>query len=78
VVEVQLVGELAAGHADLLRVDDHDVITHVDMRAVIGLVLALQAMGDLRREPTERLAVGVDEEPVAPDGAGPGEYGSHR
>src|SRR5262249_10823471 len=51
--------------------------THVDVRAVISLVLALQAMGNLRSETTERLVAGVDNEPIAADGTGLGKYGLH-
>src|SRR2546430_9805945 len=56
----------------------HDVVAHVHVRAVISLVLALEAMGDLRGQPPERLVAGVDDEPIAPDGTGPGKYGLHR
>src|SRR5690348_10561800 len=78
VVVVDLVGELAPGDPDLLRVHHHDVIAHVDVRAVVGLVLALEAVGDLRGEPTQGLVAGVDDEPVTADGAGLGKYGLHR
>src|SRR5215469_18208399 len=78
VVVVDLVRQLAPGDADLLRIHHDDVITHVDVRAVIGLVLALQAMGDLRGQAAERLVAGVDDEPIAADGGGLGEYGLHR
>src|SRR4029077_20483764 len=77
-VVVDLVGELAPGDTDLLGVDHHDVVAHVHVRAVISLVLALGAVGDLRGQPPERLAAGVDDEPIATDGTGPGKYGLHR
>src|SRR5256714_11189986 len=77
-VVVDLVGELAPGDTDLLRIDHHDVVAHVHVRAVVSLVLALEAMSDLRGQPPERLVAGVDDEPIAPDGTGPGEYGLHR
>src|SRR2546430_11996862 len=56
----------------------HDVVAHVHVRAVVSLVLALEAMSDLRGQPPERLVAGVDDEPIAPDGTGPGKYGLHR
>src|SRR5271170_1782364 len=77
VVVVDLVGELAPGDADLLRVHDDDVVAHVHVRAVVSLVLALEAMGDLRGKPPEGLVAGVDNEPIAADGAGLGKYGLH-
>ncbi len=39
------------------------------MRAVVGLVLALQAMGDLGGQAPERFVAGIDDEPVAANGA---------
>src|SRR5215469_2297972 len=78
VVVVDLVGELAPGDADLLRVHHHDVIAHIDVGAVVSLVLALQTMGDLRGEAPQRLVARVDDEPVAADGRGLGKYGLHR
>src|SRR5271170_1101773 len=77
VVVIDLVGELAPGDADLLRVHDDDVIAHVHVRAVVRFVLALEAMGNLRGQPPERLVARVDEEPVTADGAGIGKYGFH-
>src|SRR5882762_9824573 len=77
-VVVDLVGEFASGDTDLLRIHHHDVVAHVHVRAVISLVLALEAMGNLRGQPPERLVAGVDDEPIAPDGTGPGKYGLHR
>src|SRR5690606_6696757 len=67
VVIVHLVLHLPAGHADLLRVDHDDVITGIHVRRIDGLVLAAEPPSDLRGEPPERLAVGVDDVPVAAD-----------
>src|SRR5258708_2249967 len=77
VMVVDLVGELATRDPDPLRVHHDDVIPHVYVRAVIHLVLALEAMGDLRRQTPERLVARVDDEPVAADGSGLGKYGLH-
>jgi hypothetical protein len=52
---------------DLLRVDDDDEVTGVDVRRVDRLALAAERVGDTRRETTERLALGVHEEPFALD-----------
>ena len=37
------------------------------MRAVVGLVLALQAMGELGGEPAEGFPFGINDVPVAAD-----------
>ena len=64
---VHLLVELLAGDRDLLGVDDDDEVAGVDVRRVLRLVLAAERVGDLRRETAERLAVGVDDVPVAGD-----------
>ena len=68
VVVVDLVVELVARDFDLLRVQHDDVIAHVDVRAEDGLVLALQAHRDLRREAAQHLVGRVDDKPVAAHG----------
>ncbi len=62
---VELVLELRAGDTDLLGVEHDQVVAHVDVRRVVGLVLALEAMRKLRGEATECLARGIDDVPVA-------------
>ena len=64
---VHLVVELVPRHRDLLRVDDDDEVARVDVRRVLRLALAAQHVGDLRREPPQDLAVGVDDVPAALD-----------
>ena len=56
--------------ADLVGVDDDDVITHVDVGGVGRLVLAAQDVGDLGSEATEHEAFGVNDVPGALDVAG--------
>ena len=46
-VIVDLVLKLASRDADLLSMDDDDVIPHIDVRAIARLMLALQTMGNL-------------------------------
>src|ERR1700736_1752347 len=77
VVEVELRAQLVAGHADLLGIHDDDVVAAVHVRGVLGLVLAAQAHGHVAREAPERLAAGVDYEPVATDRLRSGEYRAH-
>src|SRR5258705_12213870 len=77
VMVVELVGELRAGDSDLFRVDDDQVVARIDVRRVHGLVLAAQAMSELRRETPERLALGINDVPIGTHGAGFGELGGH-
>ncbi len=64
---VELVLELSAGHANLLGVDHDNIVAGIDMWRVLGLVLTTQAPRDFGRKAAERLAIGVDEIPIAPD-----------
>ena len=77
VAPVGLLGELVAGDPDLLRVDDDDEVAGVDVRGVLGLALAPQRVRELGREPAERLALGVDDVPVALAVCGCGYVGLH-
>ena len=61
VAVVELFLALATGD----RVNDDDEVADVAVRRVLGLVLAAQRVGDLGREPSERLAGSVDDEPLA-------------
>ena len=67
---VHLLVELVPGDLDLLRVDDHDEVTGVDVRRVLRLPLAAQGVGDARRKPAQGLTLGVDDIPAATDFAG--------
>jgi hypothetical protein len=57
---VELVRELGSGHADGSRIDDHDVIAKILVRRIIRLVLALQAMRDLRCQAAQSFARRID------------------
>ena len=65
--EILLVERLVAGHADLARVDDDDEITGVDVRRVLGLVLAPKTQGDFRSQTTQNLVGAVNHVPLALD-----------
>ncbi len=78
VTPVELVGALVPGHRDLLRVDDDDEVAGVAVRGVLGLALAAQGVGDLGSQPAERLALGVDDVPVALAVRRLGHVGLHR
>jgi hypothetical protein len=56
---------LVARHRDLPRVDDDHEVAGVDVRRVLGLALSTQDVGDLGRQPAERLAARIDQEPVS-------------
>jgi hypothetical protein len=56
---------LVAGHGDLLRVHHDHEVTHVAVGRVLGLALPAQRVGELGGQPPQRLAGGVDHEPVA-------------
>src|SRR5687768_11220184 len=63
--EVALLLALVAGHGDLLRVHDDHEIADVAMRGVLGFALAAERVGQLGGQAAERLAGGVDHEPIA-------------
>src|SRR5674476_423766 len=64
VVVVDLVFELIAGNRDLLGVDNYDVITAVEVRCVLRLVLAHEAGSNLGSQAAKGLAFGVDNVPI--------------
>src|SRR5437762_4407255 len=77
VAVVHLVVELVPRDRDLLRVHDDDEVAGVDVGRELRLALAAQAVGDLRRESAEGLALGVDDVPVALNLARFGAVGLH-
>src|SRR3954463_15475661 len=64
---VALLVELVPSDLDLLRVDDDDEIAGVDVRRVRSLAFAAERVGNAGRQATERLALGIDDVPVAGD-----------
>src|SRR6476646_3406429 len=67
VAVIHLLVELVSRHVDLLGIDDDDEVAAVDVRGVLGLALAAERVGDLRRKAPEGLPLGVDEVPTAAD-----------
>src|SRR3954468_3479735 len=65
-----LVLALGAGQRDLARVDDDDEVADVDVRGVLGLVLAAEQDRGLAGESTEHHVGGVDDVPGPADLAG--------
>src|SRR5690606_21903798 len=67
VLVVGLVAALVAGEADLLDVDDDDVVPAIDVRGVARLVLAAQDVGDDRGEAADDQTLGIDQMPFLLD-----------
>jgi len=66
VAPVDFVLKFIAGEANLVGVDDHDVIAAIEIRRKAGLVLADQNARDLGGDPAEHLPSGVHDHPIAP------------
>ena len=64
VSRVDLVGHFVARELHLLRVDDDDVVTTVDVGCVAGLVLASEDLRDLRCKTSQYLVGRVDDNPL--------------
>ncbi len=67
VAAVELLAGLHAGEVDLLGVDHDDVVAHIDVGRVERVGLAGEDARGVRGEAAERLAGGVDHEPLALD-----------
>ena len=67
VLVVGLLTALVAGEADLLDVDDHDVVAAIDVRGEARLVLAAQDVGDDRGEAADDQPLGIDQVPFLLD-----------
>lgn len=61
VIMEQLLVHLVAGQADLLGIDDDDIVATINMRGELGLVLAAQALGNDGGQTTQNEALGVDQ-----------------
>lgn len=69
---VDLVGHLVARELHLVRVDDDDIITAIDVGRVAGLVLASEDLRDLRCKTSQYLVRRVDHHPLFGRGRGVG------
>lgn len=67
VIGVGLVFHLVAGEHDLLRIDDDDMISGIDIGGESRFMLASQQGGDLRRQAAECLSLGIHQEPFPSD-----------
>src|SRR5690606_17897586 len=65
---VDLIGGFSTGNTYLLGVDHDDVVAGIDVRSVLGLVLATQTTRDFSGQTTQGLTGSVDDKPVALNG----------
>ena len=56
--------QLVAGEANLLRINDYDVIAAIEVRSEIGLVFSDQHSSNRRCQPPEHLPSGIYNHPV--------------
>jgi hypothetical protein len=60
---IQFVSRLVTGHAQLIDIYHHDIITAIDVRGEFRLVFAAQPMRERSGEPAQHLVLGVDQIP---------------
>src|SRR5262245_9147412 len=77
VIAVKLLVFLAAGETHARRVDDHDVITRIQVGRVRRLVLSLEEASGLRRDSADDLAVGINHMPLPDNCPGGGNKRTH-
>jgi len=70
VAYILVLGPLLARHLALVGVDDDDVVTAVNVRGVIGFVLAAQQLCHLRAQATQNLVGSIDYHPFLLNGFG--------
>jgi hypothetical protein len=68
-IDVDLVFQLVTGKYNLVGVDHYDKVAAIDVRGVIGLVLAPENGGDFGTHATYGLISTVDDKPVAFNGS---------
>ena len=64
VLIIDLLAELAAGEAHLIRIDDDDIVTAIDVRGIAWLMLAAQDVGDNGGNATNDETIGVNQMPL--------------
>lgn len=67
VAAIELLVSLEAGEDDLLGIDDHDVIAHIDIGGVEGVELAGEDRSGVGGEAAEGLAAGIEHVPLTLD-----------
>src|SRR5690348_10318664 len=77
VTAIELGLGLEAGEDDLFRVDDHNVIAHVDVWRIKRVPLARKNAGGLRGEAAKRLTAGIDHKPLTLNIFAAGNGGGH-
>ena len=66
---IDLLGQFVARELHLLRIDDDDVVTAIDVGRVAGLVLAAEDLGDLRCKTSQHLVRRIYHHPFLGDGS---------
>lgn len=72
---VNLVLHLVAGKLDLLSIDDDHIVTAINVRSVVGLVLATDDLGYLGCKAAKYLVFCINKYPFLIDGVLVGRYG---
>ncbi len=67
---IDFVGELLAREPHLIRIDDDDIVTAINVRGVAWLVLAAQNVGDDRSHTAHDQTIGIDQMPLLFDFSG--------
>ena len=65
-----MLGPLLACHLALVGIDDDHVVTAVNVRGIIGLVLATQQLSHLRAQATQDLVGSINYHPFLLNGFG--------
>ncbi len=78
VTVIDLALALVAGYSHLIGVDNNDKITDIDMRRVLGLVLATKDGRNARGEPSEHAVASVYKPPLSRYIGGPSAKCGHR
>ena len=65
VMAIDLVLQFVSGEHDLFGIYDDDVIAHIEIGCISGLVLAHQHAGYVGGEPADGFAAGIDQIPLA-------------
>ena len=80
-VRMRVVSHSAPGEPNLVRIDDDDIVTGIDVRSIVWTVFTHQDRGQSSRETTDGHSLGIDNEPfglVVPAGTTIGSFQKRR
>ena len=75
VANVLVLGPLLAGHLALVGIDDDHIVTAINVRGVVGFVLAAKDLSNLRAQATQDLVGSINYHPFLLYGFGVGRNG---